>query len=88
VALLAAGTDGSDGPTDAAGAICDGATVERARAAGLDPRRHLDGHDAYPLYDALGDLVRTGPTRTNVMDLHVAVVASRGGRRRQRRPRP
>jgi hydroxypyruvate reductase len=89
VALLSAGTDGTDGPTDAAGAICDGATAARARALGLDPRRHLDGNDAYPLFAALGDLVVTGPTQTNVMDLHVIAV---GGRRppatgRRRSPR-
>jgi hydroxypyruvate reductase len=89
VALLSAGTDGTDGPTDAAGAICDGDTAARARALGLDPRRHLDGNDAYPLFAALGDLVVTGPTQTNVMDLHVIAV---GGRRppatgRRRSPR-
>ncbi len=74
--VLSAGTDGTDGPTDAAGAIVDGATVKRARAAGLDASRHLDENDAYPLFDALGDLVRTGPTGTNVMDLHIILVGS------------
>jgi hydroxypyruvate reductase len=74
VLLLSAGTDGSDGPTDAAGAFADGTTVARAAALGLDAQRHLDAHDAYPLFEALGDLVRTGPTLTNVMDLHVVLV--------------
>jgi hydroxypyruvate reductase len=71
VAVLSAGTDGNDGPTDAAGAFVAGDTVARARAAGLDPVGALDGHDAYPFFEALGDLVVTGPTRTNVMDLRL-----------------
>jgi hydroxypyruvate reductase len=74
VVLLSGGTDGTDGPTDAAGAIADGTTVERARAAGLDARAHLEGNDAYPLFSALDDLVMTGPTQTNVMDLQVILV--------------
>jgi len=84
VALLSAGTDGTDGPTDAAGAICDGTTLARARALGLDPRRHLAENDAYPFFAALGDLVLTGPTRTNVMDLQVVLV---GGERKRTQPR-
>jgi len=72
--ILSAGTDGTDGPTDAAGALADGATALRARAAGLDPRRHLEANDAYPLFDALGDLVRTGPTQTNVMDVQLVLL--------------
>ncbi len=76
MAILSAGTDGSDGPTDAAGAFADGDTVGRARAAGLDPLAALDGHDAYPFFHRLGDLVTTGPTRTNVMDLRL-ILASR-----------
>ena len=83
VALLAAGTDGTDGPTDAAGAICDGDTLARARADGIDPARHLENNDAYPLLAATGDLLITGPTRTNVMDLHAVLVA--GVPRRTRR---
>jgi hydroxypyruvate reductase len=74
VALLAAGTDGSDGPTDAAGAFADGTTLTRARAAGLDLERHLGRHDAYPFFDRLGDLLRSGPTGTNVMDVSFALV--------------
>ena len=72
--VMSAGTDGSDGPTDAAGAIADGTTVERGAALGLDARRHLDENDAYPFFEALGDLVRTGPTQTNVMDLQLVLV--------------
>ncbi|MBI5067514.1 MAG: glycerate kinase [Deltaproteobacteria bacterium] len=88
VVLLSGGTDGNDGPTDAAGALCDGTTLSRARALGLDPRRHLAENDAYPFFEALGDLVITGPTRTNVMDLHVVLVGAerqRAGTRRRKR---
>ena len=67
--LLAAGTDGTDGPTDAAGAFADGGLYERARAAGIDPAEMLARNDSYRLFDATGDLFRTGPTGTNVMDL-------------------
>lgn len=74
IAILAGGTDGNDGPTDAAGAIVDGSTLARARAAGLDLERHLNQHDAYPFFNRLGDLLRTGPTGTNVMDIDLAVV--------------
>ena len=70
--VLAVCTDGNDGPTDAAGGLVDGTSWERALAAGLDPHRALAGHDAYPLLQALGDLVITGPTNTNVMDLALA----------------
>ncbi|MGA8028982.1 MAG: glycerate kinase [Bryobacteraceae bacterium] len=71
VLLLSAGTDGSDGPTDAAGAIATGATVAHAIRAGLDPSANLANNDSYPFFDALGDLIKTGPTGTNVMDIHV-----------------
>ena len=69
--LLAAGTDGTDGPTDAAGAIVDGTSYERALALGLDPTDFLTRNDAYPLLDATGDLLRVGPTGTNVMDINI-----------------
>jgi hydroxypyruvate reductase len=72
--VVAAGTDGTDGPTDATGAVADGTTVERARRLGLHPREHLDRNDAYPLFAALGDLIVTGPTLTNVNDLMMAFV--------------
>lgn len=71
VVILSAGTDGTDGPTDAAGAIVDGSTLQRARELGFDPKRHLEQNDAYPFFAALGDLLITGPTNTNVMDLQL-----------------
>jgi len=70
---LFAGTDGTDGPTDAAGAVVDGGTLRRADEAGLDAKHALLAHDAYPFFRSLGDLVITGPTRTNVMDLQVII---------------
>ena len=74
VVVLSAGTDGTDGPTDAAGALADGDTVSRALGLGLKPRAALDGNDAYPFFERLGDLVITGPTRTNVMDVRLILV--------------
>ena len=71
-ALLATlATDGEDGPTDAAGAVVDGTTVPRALERGLDPDDHLRRNDAYRFFDALDDLLRPGPTGTNVCDLAV-----------------
>jgi glycerate 2-kinase len=67
--LLAAGTDGSDGPTDAAGAFADGATLARASRLGLDARSALARNDSGAFFAAEGGLFVTGPTRTNVMDL-------------------
>lgn len=69
VVLVALGTDGTDGSTDAAGAVTTGETVARARALGLDPTAYLENNDAYHFFDALGDLIHTGPTGTNVNDL-------------------
>lgn len=63
------GTDGVDGPTDAAGAIVDGTTVARGHKRGLDPEECLENNDSYTYFSAVGDLVRTGPTGTNVNDL-------------------
>ena len=74
VVILSAGTDGTDGPTDAAGAIVDGETVSRAIAKGLSPRAALDTNDAYPFFQQLGDLIITGPTKTNVMDVRMVLV--------------
>jgi hydroxypyruvate reductase len=71
MAVLAAGTDGIDGPTDAAGAYADGTTVARASSLGLDPGAYLEDNDAYPFFEPLGDLVVTGPTGTNVADLAI-----------------
>jgi hydroxypyruvate reductase len=73
VALLAAGTDGRDGPTDAAGAIVDSRTWASVSAAGRDPARDLAGHDAYRALDAVGALLRPGLTGTNVMDVVIGV---------------
>lgn len=74
VVVLAGGTDGNDGPTDAAGAIADGSTLARARAKGLDPFDYLKRNDAYHFFQSLEDLMITGPTRTNVMDVYMVLV--------------
>ncbi len=73
VAILSAGTDGTDGPTDAAGAVADGGTLARARKAGLDASRFLENNDSYRFFAALGGLIHTGPTNTNVMDLRIVL---------------
>ena len=73
IALLAAGTDGRDGPTDAAGAIVDGTTWQAIASAGRAPARDLAGHDAYRALDAAGALFRPGLTGTNVMDVVIGV---------------
>jgi hydroxypyruvate reductase len=75
VAVLSAGTDGTDGPTDAAGAFADGTTCTRAEQCDLQPRSALDNNDAYPFFERLGDLLITGPTQTNVMDVRVMLMA-------------
>ncbi len=77
IAVLAAGTDGTDGPTDAAGAVVDGATVARAQKAGFAPAAFLADNDSYPLLQATGEAVMTGPTGTNVMDIYAALVVPR-----------
>jgi hydroxypyruvate reductase len=74
IALLAAGTDGRDGPTDAAGAIVDGQTWRAAIGAGRDPARDLAAHDAYHALEAAGALVKVGLTGTNVMDIVIGIV--------------
>jgi hydroxypyruvate reductase len=71
---LSGGTDGTDGPTDAAGAVASHETIPKANTQGLDPRRYLAENDSYHFFDALGDLIRTGPTRTNVMDIQALLV--------------
>ena len=73
VALLAAGTDGRDGPTDAAGAVVDQTTWSAIQARGIDPLKTLDQHDSYRALDAAGALLRTGMSGTNVMDLVLAI---------------
>jgi hydroxypyruvate reductase/glycerate 2-kinase len=72
--VLSGGTDGEDGPTDAAGAVADADVARQAAARGLDPRDFLDRHDAYRFFDPLGALVRTGFTDTNVMDLRIVLL--------------
>ena len=74
VVVLSAGTDGTDGPTDAAGGIVDGTTVGRARRIGLEPAGLLRRNDSYRFLDAVDDLVVTGPTFTNVTDFRAIVV--------------
>ena len=75
VALLAVGTDGSDGPTDAAGAFVDEGTVARGTRAGVDAAAALAANDSYAFFTREGGLVRTGPTGTNVMDLVLVELA-------------
>jgi len=74
--FLSAGTDGTDGPTDAAGAIVDAGTLQRALSLGLDPQDFLANNDSYNFFRLLGDLIVTGPTRTNVMDVRIVLIAS------------
>ena len=74
VVALAAGTDGTDGPTDAAGAVADGRSAGRARQLGQDPGARLADNDSNPVLGALGDLVITGPTRTNLLDLYLLLI--------------
>jgi len=72
--ILSGGTDGSDGPTDAAGALADGNTIRRSWMKGMDPAAYLDRNDSYNFFLKLGDLLITGPTRTNVMDLRIIIL--------------
>jgi hydroxypyruvate reductase len=74
IVVLSGGTDGTDGPTDAAGAISDGQTLQRARAKGMDAQMFLRDNDAYHFFKPLDNLLITGPTRTNVMDLYLLLV--------------
>jgi glycerate-2-kinase len=74
--ILSAGTDGVDGPTDAAGAFVDRTSDRRAKECGLDARAFLRANDSYRFFDRLGDLLVCGPTGTNVMDLKIAVVST------------
>jgi hydroxypyruvate reductase len=73
VVVFSAGTDGTDGPTDAAGAIADGDTLRR----NPDARRYLDANDSYHYFESLGDLVITGPTNTNVADVRILLIGKR-----------
>src|SRR5207302_11060988 len=76
ITILAAGTDGTDGPTDATGAIVDAGSIARGSAAGADARRALADNDAYRFLRASDDLLVSVPTRTNLLDLYVAVSAT------------
>lgn len=74
VVFLSGGTDGTDGPTDATGAIVDHKTLSRALSKGLDPKAYLENNDSYTFFKNLGDLLITGPTHTNVMDVRILLV--------------
>ncbi len=73
--MLSAGTDGNDGPTDSAGALADPTTVQRGRDAGADAGLYLEENDSYHFFEKTGDLMLTGPTNTNVMDIRLIMVA-------------
>ncbi len=72
--MLSTATDGSDGPTDAAGAFVNDSTLKRAREKGIDPEASLLDNDSYNFFATIGDLFKTGPTTTNIMDLQIIVV--------------
>ncbi|MGB3907209.1 MAG: glycerate kinase [Methanomethylovorans sp.] len=72
--FLAAGTDGIDGPTDAAGAFADGSSVEKASMQGMDATKMLSSHDSYSFFNSIGDLHKIGQTGTNVMDIYILLV--------------
>ena len=75
ITFLSAGTDGTDGPTDAAGAIVDGQTVMKARLMGINPERYLQDNDSYNFFKSIDELFITGPTGTNVMDIQITLLA-------------
>ncbi|MBW1695958.1 MAG: glycerate kinase [Deltaproteobacteria bacterium] len=75
IVVLSGGTDGNDGPTDAAGAIADNNTLKRAEKMNLSPHMFLEKNDSYHFFEKLGDLFKTGPTNTNVMDLRIILVS-------------
>ena len=74
VVILSGGTDGNDGPTDAAGAVVDPLTVKRGKEAGVEALRFLDDNDGYHFFEKTKDLLLTGPTNTNVMDVRLVLV--------------
>jgi len=79
ILFLSAGTDGTDGPTDAAGAVVDGKTISEAHRAGLDPDIYLQNNDSYNFFKPINELVITGPTGTNVMDIHIMLIGNPAG---------
>ena len=76
IVILSGGTDGEDGPTDAAGAVLNSSLIVEARRLGLEPGGFLAVHNSYEFFDRTGGLLKTGPTHTNVMDLRVAIIGS------------
>ncbi len=74
ITFLSAGTDGNDGQTEAAGAICNGSTIERAKEFGIDAMKLLNNNDSYNFFNKLEDLIITGPTKTNVMDIQLLLI--------------
>lgn len=74
ITVLSGGTDGTDGPTDAAGAVAEGKTYARALSKGMKPEEYLRNNDSYHFFEAAGGLVKTGPTMTNVMDLRIMLI--------------
>jgi glycerate-2-kinase len=84
ISLLSAGTDGTDGPTDAAGAVVDGDTVRIARTLDLDPAAYLENNDSYAFFSRLDERsseryhLKTGPTGTNVMDIQIILIEHSG----------
>ncbi|MCD6296254.1 MAG: glycerate kinase, partial [Deltaproteobacteria bacterium] len=74
VVILSGGTDGNDGPTDAAGAVVDPFTVRRGRDMGMEATEFLGNNDAYHFFEKTNDLLMTGPTNTNVMDVRLVLV--------------
>lgn len=75
ITVLSGGTDGTDGPTDATGAVADSTTIDRAQTLGLNPDKYLSDNDAYHFFNRIGDLIKTGPTNTNVMDLRIILIS-------------
>lgn len=88
ITIAAAGTDGVDGPTDAAGAIADPGTLLRAAAAGIDAARSLQRNDSHTFFNAVGDAFVTGPTDTNVLDVQLALIRRAGARGHAAPPDP
>jgi glycerate 2-kinase len=82
IVFLSAGTDGTDGPTDAAGAFCDGDTIRRALRRGMVAQHYLEKNDSYHFFKKLDDLIITGPTYTNVMDIHLGLIGKQVGKRK------
>ncbi|MCX8124237.1 MAG: glycerate kinase [Spirochaetes bacterium] len=74
VVAASIGTDGTDGPTDAAGAVADGKTIKKAKKLGLNINEYINNNDSYHFFELLGDLIITGPTNTNVMDIRILIV--------------